>query len=57
MDFSYPFYFQHFYSGELMMMTVQLLKSDDTSCNDGDDEFMIIIITNQAVSTFNIPKL
>lgn len=57
MDFSYPFYFQHFYSGELMMITVQLLKSDDTSCNDGDDEFMIIIITNQAVSTFNIPKL
>lgn len=57
MDFSYPYYFQHFYSGELMMMTVQLLKSDDTSCNDGDDEFMIIIITNQAVSTFNIPKL
>lgn len=57
MDFSYPYYFQHFYSGELMMMTVQLLKSDDTSCNDGDDEFMIKIITNQAVSTFNIPKL
>lgn len=45
MVFSYPYCFQHFYSGELMMMTVQLLKSDDTSCNDGDDEFMIIIIT------------
>lgn len=57
MDFSYPYYFQRFCNGKLMMMTVQLLKSDDTSCNDGDDEFMIIIIANQAVSTFNIPKL